>query len=115
MPKTKPTITITDKEYSADPGKWLSESGKGPVKIIDGAGKTVMTLSCGYYGHTNREEHQFGAHRDDPMLLSQLRDYYCGLNKSGHLGTIHALIEFIEAYAETQGWNLDDYSNNKHE
>lgn len=110
MPKTEPTITITGEEYSADPGKWLDKSRRGPVEIVDKDGKVTMTLSC-FYSHTNRVEHQFEEHRSDPQRLSQLRDYYCGLNRKGHLGTIHALIEFIEAYAETQGWNLDNYSD----
>jgi hypothetical protein len=88
-------------------------AGGGPIDITDDSGKVTMRISCGYYSHTDRVDHQFKEHRNDPQMLSDLRDYYCKLNKRGHLGTIHALIEFIEAYAESQGWNLDDYSEIK--
>ena len=116
MPKTRPTIIITNKEFMEDSAKWVKASGEGPVVIVDEDGDIRSTLSRGYYGHTHRFPHQFSEHRDSPQMLSELRDYYCRLNKRGHLGTIHALIEFIEAYAETQGWNLDDYSeSNKDE
>jgi hypothetical protein len=111
MPRTKPTTTITHAEWEADPGKWVGESGKGVVVVLDQEGEIAMTLGTGYYPHTRRMKHQFEAHRDDPQMLSELRDYYCRLNKRGHIGTIHALIEFIEAYAESEGWNLDDYSD----
>lgn len=98
-----------------DAGKWVKASGEGPIVVVDEEGDIRFTLGAGYYPHTHRVKHQFEEHRDDPMLLSELRDYYCKLNRKGHLGTIHALIEFIEAYAETQGWNLDDYSRWKNE
>jgi len=111
MPKTKSPVQVAHEEYMADTMKWFDVSKRRPVQIIDEDGKVRMTLSAGFYSHTNRVEHQFKDHRFDPQMLSDLRNYYCDLNRKGYLRSSHALIEFIEAYADTQGWNLDDYSD----
>jgi len=55
-------------------------------------------------------EHQMEWHRERPERLAALRDYYVGTGMKGKLSSIHLLIEFIEAYAELKGWDLDKYS-----
>ncbi len=104
------SITITSAEYNANVSKYFDMAVKDgmTVKVVDDKG-TVFSI-CGFPKFERKVKHQFEAHRRDPAELARLRNYYVGLNRKGHLGTIHALIEFIEAYAEQQMWDLDEYS-----
>lgn len=56
--------------------------------------------------------HEYEEHRNNPQMLKELRDYYISTGLKGNLGCIRILIEFIEAYAELKGWDLNGETGN---
>lgn len=109
--KKKKEVIISKTEYDANHSKYFDMAVKDRmnVKVVDDKG-IILQISGGPPRFRRTVEHQFQTHREDPYELARLRNYYLGLGRKGHLGTIHALIEFIEAYAEEMGWDLDEYS-----
>ena len=53
-------------------------------------------------------KHEYSWHRETPERLAALRNYYIGTGLRGVLSSVHVVIEFIEAYAEIKGWDLDN-------
>jgi len=57
----------------------------------------------------HKVKHEMTWHRETPSRLAALRRYYVNTGMKGKLSSIHILIEFIEAYAELKGWDLDSF------
>lgn len=54
-------------------------------------------------------EHKLQECREDPVKLARLRWQVRPIG-SGPLGMMRMLTEFIEAWAELKGWDLDKYN-----
>lgn len=57
-------------------------------------------------------KHRFEEDRKSPEMLAELREHFIP-GGSGPLSTMRTVVEFIEAFAEEKGWDLDKYTKER--